>query len=584
MKGNYSDIEVIDTNRGFDVTLDLLSKADGIAVYNLKLHADETIAPQKVTLKWTLPCVNVKGVWKSGVQHDKRIQYDWELEHLQSRISVDAPVLSLFGYNDENVMTIACSDAINMIEMNSLLREENNLMYCHISFFNERHPEITDYEAQIRIDTRGVNYDQALMEVSAWWETYEAYKPAAVPALARMPLYSTWYQFHQDMSEDVLISECKIAKELGYELIIIDDGWQTMDTNRGYDYTGDWQPDRFSNMSKLVEDIHQVGMKVGIWFSVPFCGKKSKAYKKFSGKFLAEDHRWAPVLDPRYPEVREHLVNIYSNALRDWNLDAFKLDFIDDFKVYETTDLSLVDGRDYASVNDAVHRLMSDVAIALYKIKPDVAIEFRQKYIGPAMRKFGNMFRAFDCPNDPVSNRIRIVDVKLLCGSSAVHSDMLKWHPAERVEVACLQLLNSLFGVPQMSMLLEETSEEHIKMIKHYNQYWIDNSTLFLDGNFRAHQPLANYPILSVSNKDKRIVALYEEMIADIDGTTHSDIINATRSEQLVIRVNEDIGNYKMIAYDCLGVIQGEEIVDIQEGVSQLYVPSAGMVTLTKVD
>ena len=34
----------------------------------------------------------------------------------------------------------------------------------------------------------------------------------------------------------------------------------------------------------------------------------------------------------------------------------------------------------------------------LTKIKTDVLIEFRQSYIGPLMRKYGNLFRAGDCP------------------------------------------------------------------------------------------------------------------------------------------------------------------------------------------
>jgi len=120
---------------------------------------------------------------------------------------------------------------------------------------------------------------------------------------------------------------------MGCELIILDDGWQTMDGNRGYDFCGDWQPERIPNMREFVENLHQIDMKFGLWFSVPFCGVKSKAYQRFKGKFLTENHRWAPVFDPRYPDVREYLIDIYTNALTDYNLDAFKLDFIEPKKM-----------------------------------------------------------------------------------------------------------------------------------------------------------------------------------------------------------------------------------------------------------
>ena len=47
------------------------------------------------------------------------------------------------------------------------------------------------------------------------------------------------------------------------------------------------------------------------------------------------------------------------------------------------------DGMDYALVEEAVCRLLTDVREALTAIKPDILIEFRQNYIGPAIRGFG---------------------------------------------------------------------------------------------------------------------------------------------------------------------------------------------------
>ena len=245
---------------------------------------------------------------------------------------------------------------------------------------------------------------------------------------------------------------------------------------------------------------------------MPFCGKKSQAYQVFKGKFLTENHRWAPVFDPRYPEVRNYLIQTYVNAVTSYDLDVLKLDFIDEFKVYPDTDLSLANGRDYANVNKAVDRLLMDVGSELKSIKPDIGIEFRQKYIGPAMRRFGNMFRAFDCPNDPVSNRIRIADVKLLCGETAVHSDMLTWHRTEKVELAAIQVLNGIFAVPQISIMLGEYPDTHLKMIAFYIQYWRQNVDILLNGQFYAFNPLANYPILKSYKDGQSIIGLFDDV------------------------------------------------------------------------
>ena len=179
-------------------------------------------------------------------------------------------------------------------------------------------------------------------------------------------------------------------------------------------------------------------MKLMLWYSVPFVGEYSKAIERFRGKTLS-CHNNAYTFDPRYPEVREYLVSIYVKALKDWNLDGFKLDFIDSFRMAPSTP-AYKDGMDYSVLEDAVRALMIEVRDALTAIKPEILIEFRQSYIGPVMREFGNMLRVGDCPNTTSTNRIGMVDLRLTSGDTAVHSDMLMWHSDDRVENAVMQI------------------------------------------------------------------------------------------------------------------------------------------------
>ena len=74
---------------------------------------------------------------------------------------------------------------------------------------------------------------------------------------------------------------------------------------------------------------------------------------------------------------------------------------------------------DYAGLDQAVQRLMVDVMRELRAIKSDILIEFRQRYIGPAMREFGNMFRVGDCPENASTNRVGVVDLRLTSGHTA---------------------------------------------------------------------------------------------------------------------------------------------------------------------
>lgn len=574
----FPALEMSNDTGHFTTSIEPISSEEGVEVYRLTLHAEQAQEPTTMTVKWKLPSFNMQGVWKPGKQHDKRQQYDWELDHLEARISVDAPIICVFGHDDQNAITFACADAINMVEMNALLREEDNHLYCHLTFFKERHPAITEFTTEIRIDTRAIPYYRAIQQVSQWWEGFPATQPSPVPAIAKAPLYSTWYNFHQSLDEATLLEECKIAVDMGYRLIILDDGWQTMDTNRGYDYTGDWQPDRFPDMAGFVKQIQDLGMQFGLWFSVPFCGKHSKAYQRFKGKFLTENHRWAPVFDPRYPEVRDYLINTYVHALKNWNLDAFKLDFIDDFKVYPATVLTKENGRDYANVNEAVDRLMTDVIQSLRAIKPDIAIEFRQQYVGPVMRKFGNMFRAFDCPNDAVSNRIRITDVKLLCGETAVHSDPQTWHEEEQLEIAALQVLNGMFGVPQMSVHLRTLPADQLDMVNFYTKYWTEHVHILMDGDFRPIKPLANYPILQSSVEQHTIIGLYDDVIVDLPTTNTVDILNGKITHSIVIRNKATSANFDLTIWNCQGAIIAQFSKHSVGALFEIEVPACGLV------
>ncbi len=577
----FPEMTIISDQPNVTHSIELTSEEDGVYIYSFRFSSAEAVVPKAVTLHWKLPALNIKGVWTSGSLYEKRLKYDWELEHLQSRVSVNAPVVSVFGHADQNVISFASSDAINKLEMNALLREEDVHLYCHVAMFTEKQQAITEYTSEIRVDMRAVDFSKALGDTSLWWE--EQYKPASVPEIARSPLYSTWYNFHQHMEEDILLEECRIASSLGYKLIIIDDGWQTLDANRGYDYCGDWQPDRFPDLAGLVDKLHAVGMQVGIWFSVPFCGHKSVAYQTFKGKFLTEDHRWAPVFDPRYPEVREHLIQIYAHAVETYHLDALKLDFIDEFKAYPDTELTLDHGRDYANINEAVDRLMSDVMNRLRAIKDDIAIEFRQKYIGPGMRKYGNMFRAFDCPNDPVSNRIRTTDVKLLCGHSAVHADMHLWHPEEKVELAAIQILNTFFSVPQISVHLRQLSESHLAMVKFYNQLWIELADILLDGEFIPKNPIANYPVLQATKENNTVIGVYDNSVIDIESNDIIYILNAKLSDQIVLNYIGTPATFQIIVLDCIGKIQYKTEAVLEAGVSSYQVPVSGLITMNKV-
>jgi alpha-galactosidase len=549
----------------------------------LVLEADEPAVLPELTLKWRVPAIDIAGHW---VSDNLARKHDHYRARIQSRAVQRAPLLTYLNQGDRNRFTVALSDAMNPSFMRGVIREEDAFIYMDVTLFEKKTPPTDRYELTLRFDTRPVMYETAVRDTVRWWASMDEHTPAPVPEVARVPVYSTWYSYHQKITADAIVEECRIGNEIGLGGVIVDDGWQTLDGNRGYAYTGDWKPERIPDMKEFVDRVHALGQKFMLWYSVPMAGEKSAMIKDFRDMTLYFHEGFgAYVLDPRYPEVREYLIGVYESAVRDWGIDGLKLDFIGMFSEKGADELTAEDGRDYASVDKAVDRLMTDVMARLRALNPDIGIEFRQPYNGPLMRKYGNMFRAVDCANVAIYNRRHIVDLRLIADTTAVHSDMIMWHPEESVEAAALQVLNILFSVPQISVRLAEISPDHRQMLEFWLGYWNENKGVLLDGDFRAFAPQQNYPMVTGQQNAKLVAAIYQDMFvaSGTEPLDAIDIVNGKSTPGAVLRLEQDFGASKVIVYDTLGKVVSEKTRELARGAHAFDVPPSGLVQIKKL-
>jgi alpha-galactosidase len=565
---------------GFRRSLSTSTLEGGVELVHLRIESDKAAHPPVFRLSWSHPLVSVHGFWHPGAGYDKGLGVDWG-RGFYSKATSGAPVGCLYDLKGRNRLTFALSDALNPVTFHAGVHEESGEANCWIRLFDEPAAPLGVYEATLRLDTRGLPYYQALSDVSRWWAGLPGYEPAGVPETARLPMYSTWYSFHQDLGPGRVEEQCRLAKELGCEAVIVDDGWQTTSNERGYAYTGDWEPapEKVPDMRAHVDWVHALGMKFLLWYSVPFVGLHSRAWEQFSGMLLQEIERLgAGVLDPRFPEVREFLIGTYESALREWDLDGFKLDFVDSFGASRETG----GGRDYDGVSEAVDRLLEDTIVRLRRIKPDVMVEFRQSYVGPLMRKYGNMFRAMDCPNDAVENRMHTLDIRLLAGDTAAHSDMLMWHTEDHVHSAALQLVNVLFSVPQISVLLDRMPPEHVEILRFWLGFWREHRDVFLDGVLQPLHPESVYPVVLARTESKLAAAAYGNAVLPLEGEIPSTllVLNGTLEEGVVLNVADDAGTRGIEVRDCRGRVTRTDSIGLETGLHHIDIPPAGVAVL----
>ena len=561
----------------FDVAV---SQDDGRDVVTVEISASEASAPPQFGVFFRVPGAEVQNVWTSDCSRDgfhvwPQLWWGW-MAKCKSQLAKETPIAVGFNSRGMSPVALACSEAFNCLEFGLYADDRTCEMVGRCEFFMEFVAPLSKYSVSVMLDRRGRGFAETVRGCSKWVAEKNGFKTAAAPDAAYDPLYSTWYAYLQDVCAEELEREAVIAASLGMKTMILDDGWQKVDSRTFYSATGDWLPvaSRFPDMKSHVERVHKAGLKYMLWLAVPFMGDEAKNYPRFKKMLLSDGD--TGILDPRFPEVREYLISTYERVVGEWGFDGVKLDFIDSFQLPDK-DPAIADGyagRDYRSLPEAVNRLMKDVLARLRKIKPDVLVEFRQHYMGPAILQYGNMMRCADCPADPCANRRRICDLRLTSDGIAVHSDMLVWNKDETPEGAALPILNALFSTIQYSMVLSKMSPDHRRVVSAWIRFTQDHREALLKGSFRPHHPEMGYSWIEGESSQERVVAAYADDVCVKAGDADRQVflVNATGKAGLLAELASEAA--KVEYFNVFGEKVGER--SSLSGIVRLAVPASG--------
>ncbi len=559
-----------------------VSSEGGIDIFRVNVTFPEGTEPTPVTVKWDEEFLNNLYIWTPTGGRNLGVNQWFGPRDNYSTFCNGAPILCSIGADGLSTATVAISDvrtpiSITLGAKNS--KRGENLADYQVQFFAAPCSPIVNYTADIRIDRRAVPFHEAIMSVYPWWKEHGHVVPVCPPG-AEDALYSTWYSCYQNPIGKDILADLTVAAEAGFKTVILDDGWQFEGLSKGdYSTCGDWIPakDKFPDFKAFTDGVHALGMKLMVWFAVPFVGYGTKAHDLFEGKLLyKQDWLKCGTLDPRYPEVRKYTKDIYKHFLRKYDIDGFKLDFIDAFRPGDLT-APFNEEMDCRTVEEAVNLLLEEITAELAEIKPDLLYEYRQRYIGPAINRFGNMLRVGDCAYDSLQNRIGMVNLRLMDYPIAVHSDMLCWSPMEDAKLCAKQLLNVLFCVPQISVFMEEISADQRRLLRHYLNYWTENRDVLLHGKFCALNPEYNYTYVSAESENKLIAAIYADTPFTYTGKAADVHLNGNRDGLVVENPTENVLSGEI--YDCFGELL-ERVEIAANTIVRLPVPQTGMVRL----
>lgn len=197
---------------------------------------------------------------------------------------------------------------------------------------------------------------------------------------ARPVLVNNWEATYFNFNTEKLVSIAKDAKELGIDMLVMDDGWfgkRNSDTSS----LGDWDVNEEKlpgGLSALVSRVNGLGLDFGIWFEPEMVSRDSELFRSHPEWVLHTEGRGMSiarhqyVLDLTREDVCDYIYTSIAKILETANIKYIKWDF--NRNLTEAASKTLPKDRQ----GEVLHRYVLGLYSVLERLKknfPDVLLE-----------------------------------------------------------------------------------------------------------------------------------------------------------------------------------------------------------------
>lgn len=147
-------------------------------------------------------------------------------------------------------------------------------------------------------------------------------------------LINNWEATYFNFNEEKILQIARRAKELGVEMLVLDDGWFGK-RNTDNCSLGDWvvNPEKLpGGLNGLSDRLHDLGLKFGLWFEPEMISPDSDLYRAHPDWCLHVDGRARVemrnqlILDLSRKEVQDYIIESVSAALESARIEYMKWD------------------------------------------------------------------------------------------------------------------------------------------------------------------------------------------------------------------------------------------------------------------
>ncbi|MCL3782481.1 hypothetical protein EMN47_19025 [Prolixibacteraceae bacterium JC049] len=556
-----------------------------IYLIKFQIESDFPAIPPQFKMKLAFPRKDIYTLWSSETWSNNSYfnlpNYD--------KAATPYGIVSAITKEDKNRFTYTCKDDNNDKFLALFVEEKVDTMYFNLNFFVDNPPvtNILDYDAEIRIDLRNVNYVEAIADAASWRIEQKIGRMGDERIKMREPIYSSWYPMHRNIPVENLTREMDSIASYGFKSLLIDDGWQSLVKSK-IDTLGNWDAGEVEDMFHFIDKGKEKGFQVYLWYSLPFTGGNPKVLKRFKDKFVRyRAPRQIYVIDPRYPDVRSYLIDVYSNMLEKWNIDGFWFDFINDYYPDENVVLKKDMGRDLIGVFKAVDTLLVEIKNELKFIHPDVFFGQNLHAAGPARSNYQSSLTGFVGVQSAGIVREKMVNNRLLFGRYTPFMEIMGIDAEDTPEQVALKFQSILFEIPHLSFFPMTISPSVHSTLHFWLDYWRYNKQLLLDGTFRPLKPAKGYPVIQCSKNNKTLFVNYDalqiiELPREMPETL--DIINSTTKNYLQISHFPDESQLRYEVYDATGKMRSSGIYKLKKPDHEFIVPPAGLLRFKRTN
>ena len=576
---NLNQLSIVGDVQPFNTELKVDTLDDKVYLVHLNLYTDFPSYLPRFEFQYKYPRKLVHSLWSSRTWTSNSfidIPY-------YSRLQSDYSIVSGLTDDSKNRITLAAFDDFNTRYNQIDIKQVPDSLVFSFNFFNNAVPdaEVLEYKAEILIDLSEDQFSRSIRNTAQWRLDKEEHTEITKVDVELLPVYSVWYPMDKNVPLENVTYYFDSIASMGFRSVLFDDGWQNV-VRFEVDKNGNWDPSNVTIVSEFMQKAKEANMKVALWYSNPFVGANNYVFKRFEGKYLQYRTSSQPVLDIRYPEIRNYLTTMYRDIVKEWGVDGIWFNFLNGYYPDEHIIVTDDHGRDYVSVRKSLDSLRTFMEYELLNANPELQINQSYPMVGPLQNSNSKTVNGFLGTTALGQIREKLVNNRLMYGTYSPFMEVMGIHPKDPAVDIAKKFQTIMFGVPYVSYFSYTLPEDVRETLNYWIKYWKSNVDYLVESDFLAYNPVLRYPVLQGGNETKQIVVFYDRVEPFDMGYfafQEADIINSTNFSSVYIK-GTPAGKIDYIVYDYKGIYQERGTLKFKQDVANLEIPEGGFARL----